>query len=102
MSDGPIDTKAPEEKPYNTQNTMIGALDLDGNHNPNTIIAENAVVIIMVLNRPKRSAKMPGRIRPNILRTVSKNYKRIKEITYEAALSIGIRYIDKFADMPNL
>lgn len=67
MSDGPIDTNAPEENPYRTQNMMIGMLPEDGSQSASTTIAEKAVVMIITLNRPTRSAMIPGRIRPKIL-----------------------------------
>mgnify|MGYP003662565219 CR=1 FL=1 len=67
MSDGPIDTNAPEEKPYRTQNIMIGMLPDDGSQSASTTIAENPVVMIITLNRPTLSAIIPGRIRPKIL-----------------------------------
>ena len=46
---------------------MIGAFDFEGNHRARTTMAEKRVVMIITLKRPKRSAKIPGRIRPNIL-----------------------------------
>ena len=63
-SDGFIDTKAPDEKPYSTQNTMMGALAADGSHSASTITAEKAVVRIITLKRPILSASMPGRDAP--------------------------------------
>ena len=57
----------PEENPYSTQKTMIGALLAEGSQRASTIMAEKAVVMIMTLNRPMRSAMNPGSIRPKIL-----------------------------------
>lgn len=79
---------------------MIGMLPDDGNHSPSTTIAEKAVVTIMTLNRPTRSAMMPGRIRPNILVLLVAFIYKVGRLSYEAALRIGIRYIDKFTDIP--
>lgn len=67
IKEGPSETKAPDENPYKIENTMMGALDFEGSHSASTMMEEKAVVMIMTLNRPIRSATMPGRIRPNIL-----------------------------------
>jgi hypothetical protein len=86
-----MDTNAPEENPYKTQNTMMGALLADGSHRARTIMAEKAVVMIMTLKRPNRSASMPGRIRPKILGWLMMVWGINEECTYEAAFRMGIR-----------
>lgn len=79
----------------------MGAFAFEGSHKANTMIAENPVVMIMTLNRPMRSATIPGRIRPKILGTPSASLPSGPiNSTYEAAFKIGIIYIDKFADIP--
>jgi hypothetical protein len=40
---------------------------LDGSHNPNTMMAEKAVLMIITLKRPIRSAIIPGIMRPKML-----------------------------------
>lgn len=103
MSEGPRETKAPELKPYRTQKTMMGALEADGSQRARTMMEEKRVVMIMTLNLPMRSAIIPGTTRPNILDSVRFNHDEIwMECTYEAALRMGMRYIDKPADMPCL
>jgi hypothetical protein len=66
-SDGSMDTKAPDEKPYRTQKTIMGAFEAEGSQSPSTIMVEKAVVMIMTLKRPILSATIPGRMRPKIL-----------------------------------
>lgn len=46
---------------------MMGTLPREGSQRAKTMTALKASTMIMVLKRPKRSAMMPGRIRPNIL-----------------------------------
>lgn len=103
IKDGPNDTKAPDENPYNTQNTIMGALPREGSHRARTMMAEKAVVIIMTLNRPIRSAIMPGKIRPKILLqiSVSRDVLILSRHTYEAAFRIDRRYKERLVDMPS-
>jgi hypothetical protein len=102
INDGPRETKAPDENPYNTQNTIIGALPFAGSQRARTMMAEKVVVIIMTLNRPIRSAIIPGRIRPKIL--LSKLAPPVVSSpirdAYEAALRIDRRYRERLVDMP--
>ncbi len=79
---------------------MIGMFPDDGSHSPRTMMAEKAVVTIMTLNRPTRSAMMPGRMRPKILFMLVALIYKTTRMSYEAALRMGIRYIDKFTDIP--
>jgi hypothetical protein len=71
MRDGARETKAPEEKPKRAAKMMIGTLPLEGSQRASTMTALKVLTTIMVLKRPKRSATMPGRMRPNMLVGVS-------------------------------
>lgn len=62
-----METNAPDEKPYSAQKRIIGTLAAEGSQRARTRMAEKAVTIIMTLKRPRRSAMMPGRMRPKIL-----------------------------------
>ena len=71
--DGARETKAPVEKPYSAANMMMGTLLRDGNQRARTMMAEKKLITIMVLKRPTRSATRPGKMRPNILKTLISN-----------------------------
>ena len=67
MRDGARETKAPEEKPKRAAKMMMGTLPWEGSQRASTMTALKVLTMIMVLKRPKWSAMMPGRIRPNML-----------------------------------
>jgi hypothetical protein len=83
----------------------MGAFPFEGSQRASTMMAENAVVTIMTLNRPIRSAIMPGRIRPNILVGKVSKTCRCKRtgfrFAYEAALRMDRRYEARLLDMPS-
>lgn len=71
IRDGARETKAPEEKPKRAAKMMMGTFPREGSHRASTMTALKVLTMIMVLKRPKRSAMMPGIIRPNMLEGVS-------------------------------
>lgn len=57
----------PVKNPKSTAKTTVAVLlDWDGSHRARISTAHVKVVTIMILNRPNRSAKYPGTIRPRI------------------------------------
>lgn len=64
---GVMETKVPEVKPKRAEKTMVRAGVMAGIQRARTKIVERAVVIIMVLKRPKRSPSQPGITRPKML-----------------------------------
>jgi hypothetical protein len=94
--EGARETKAPDEKPKSAAKMMMGTVPREGSQRARTMTAEKVLTMIMVLKRPKRSAMMPGRIRPKILLGVSVKLfaavrGRQRTVAYLNALRMGMR-----------
>lgn len=67
MTAGSKETNPPDANPNTAPYAIVVAVDVPGIHSASVKIPDSADMKTMILKRPKRSPRKPGRIRPGIL-----------------------------------